>query len=163
MLRRSKTDRAASAADTPDTVGTVLVVNDDEDTCELLCRIVERAGGQAQRAGDAERAVAALHGEDAIHAIVLDLSSGTASSFGVLDAVRQRAEAGTPLPAVLMIATTSANRAQAIDSGVDEFLTRPFHVDELTAALRAMVARSPEEREARRQEQSLSSRGLQDL
>jgi DNA-binding response OmpR family regulator len=164
LLRRSKTDRAAAAAEaSAGTIGTVLVVNDDEDACELLSRIVERAGGRAVRVADADQAVIALHGDEPVHAIVLDLSSGSASSFGVLDAVRQRAEAGTSLPAVMMIATTSANRTLAFDSGVDEFLTRPFHVDEFTAALTGMLARSPEEREAQREQQSLSSQDAQDL
>ena len=132
----------------------MLVVNDDQAACELLCRVVEQTGALAVRAHDTSSAVEALASTDGIGAVVLDFSSGTANSFGVLDAIRQQA-GEAPMPAIMMIATTSANRPLAFDAGVDEFLTRPFHADEFTAAVAEMISRSPEEREARRQQQGL--------
>ncbi len=164
MLRRSKTDRAAAAAaDALDqaTASGVLVVNDDEAACELLSRVIEGTDAVAVRARDADSAVQAMTATDGIGAVVLDFFSGTATSFSVLEAIRQ--QAGDAMPAIMMIATTSANRTLAFDSGVDEFLTRPFHIDEFKTAVADMVARSPEEREARRRQQSHSGPGLQDL
>ena len=157
MLRRSKTDRAAAAAgdadDRPAARG-VLVVNDDQAACELLCRVIEQTGALAVRANDTNAAVQALAGNDEIGAVVLDFSSGTAMSFSVLEAIRQ--ERGEAMPAIMMIAATSANRPLAFEAGADEFLTRPFHADEFTAAVAGMIDRSPAQRETHRQEQSLA-------
>jgi len=50
LLRRSKTEgKKGSASDTEATLG-VLVVNDDEDACELLCRVLQHSGAVAFRA-----------------------------------------------------------------------------------------------------------------
>ena len=160
MLRRSKTERAKAEAE-PTTFG-VLVVNDDEDACELLCRVVSHTGAVAFRAHSPEGAIEEL-GEHlaSVQAVVLDFSKGTATSFTVLETIRHRDDLGDPC--VMIIATTNANRSLAFDSGVDEFLTRPFHVDEFTSTLGQMLGRSPEEREAHRAEQTLATGGLQDV
>ena len=166
MLRRSKTDKAAAAAaaaaalDQPTGSG-VLVVSDDESTGELLSRVVASKGAAAVRAHDADSAVRAIVTGEGIGSVVLDFSSGTAASFAVLEAIRE--ERGEAMPAVLMIATTSANRTLAYDSGVDEFLTRPFHVDDFTTAVAAMMRRTPAERAERRQQESVADHGEQDV
>ncbi len=152
LLRRSKTEgkKGRSAASEPATFG-VLVVNDNEDACELLCRVIQHTGAVAFRAHSADGAIDELGAHQAsVRAIVLDFTSGTATSFAVLDTIRQD-ETWSDLR-VMLIATTTADRSLAYESGVDEFLLRPFHVDEFTSAVGAMLARSPEERDAHRAE-----------
>ena len=162
MLRRSKTERAKAEADAGAATFGVLVVNDDEDACELLCRVVSHTGAVAFRAHSPEGAIEELSEHLAsVQAVVLDFSRGTATSFTVLESIRQRDDLGNPC--VMIIATTNANRSLAFDSGVDEFLTRPFHVDEFTSTLGQMLGRTLEEREAHRQEQTVAAGGLQDL
>jgi DNA-binding response OmpR family regulator len=161
LLRRSKTEkaRAGSGADAS-TLG-VLVVNDDEDACELLCRVVSQSGAVAFRAHSADGAIDELSEHLAsVQGVVLDLSRGTAASIPVLETIRHRGDLGNP--GVMIIATTEANRALAFESGVDEFLTRPFHVDEFTSTLGQMLARSPDERDAHRTEQAIGAGGRQD-
>ncbi|HEX7442594.1 MAG TPA: response regulator [Acidimicrobiales bacterium] len=170
MLRRSKTDHSKSdskksgAAAAPGANGaiSVLIVNDDADACELLSRVIEHTGTVAYRSNGGEEALTELddHG-GSIAGVVLDFSSGTATSLSVLEEIRHHHGVGHP--AVMIIATTDANRTLAFDTGVDEFLTRPFHVNEFTSAVGAMLARSPEEREAHRQHEILAGRGLTDL
>ncbi len=140
----------------------MLVVNDDEDACELLCRVVSHLGAVAFRAHSPEGAIEELSEHlSSVQAVVLDFSKGTATSFTVLETIRHRDDLGDP--SVMIIATTNANRSLAFDSGVDEFLTRPFHVDEFTSTLGQMLGRTPEEREAHRIEQTAATGGLQDL
>ncbi len=79
----------------------------------------------------------------------------------VLEAIRRRPELGNP--AVIIMATTTANRVLAFDSGVDEFLTRPFQADDFLDLVDEVLARSPEEREEYRTRQTLASRGLGNL
>jgi DNA-binding response OmpR family regulator len=163
LLRRSKTDRSAAADDGASRVSKgVLVVNDDEDVCELLCRVLQPAGLVAYRAHSSDGALEELEAHQAsIDVVVLDFTGGTATSFAVLEAIRRRPELGNP--AVIIVATTTANRLLAFDSGVDEFLTRPFHADDFTATVLTVLGRSADEREAYRTEQTLSGRGLTDL
>ena len=92
---------------------------------------------------------------------MLDFTEGTATSFTVLESIRHRDDLGDPC--VMIIATTNANRSLAFDSGVDDFLTRPFHVNEFTSTLGQMLGRSPEEREAHRLQQTVAAGGLQDV
>jgi len=163
LLRRSKTDRGGGDA-VPERVSRgVLVVNDDEDTCELLCRVLQSRGDMvAFRAHSSDGALDELATHHAsIDAVVLDFSGGTATSFVVLEAIRRRPDLGNP--AVIILATTNANRVLAFDSGVDEFVTRPFYAADFLATVDAVLARTPEEREAYRTQQTISGRGLTDL
>jgi DNA-binding response OmpR family regulator len=141
----------------------VLVVNDDEDVCELLCRVLQsRHELVAYRAHSSEGALDELTSHHAsIAAVVLDFTAGTQASFMVLEAIRRRPELGNP--AVIIMATTTANRVLAFDSGVDEFLTRPFQADDFLDLVDEVLARSPEERESYRTAQTLASRGLGSL
>jgi DNA-binding response OmpR family regulator len=154
LLRRSKAEskKGRSSDPEPPSLG-VLVVNDDEDACELLCRVIQHSGAVAFRAHSAEGAIDELGAHRAsVRAVVLDFSSGTATSFTVLNSIRQDLELAEVC--VMIVATTNANRSLAFESGVDEFLTRPFHVDEFTSAVGAMLSRSPEEREQHRLQQT---------
>jgi len=141
----------------------VLVVNDDEDVCELLCRVLEsRNQLTAYRAHSSDDALEVLTAHaGSVDAVVLDFTGGTATSFVLLDAIRHRAELGDP--AVIIVATTTANRVLAFDAGVDEFLTRPFQADDFLDLVDRVVARSPDEREAYRNQQAIASRGLGNL
>jgi DNA-binding response OmpR family regulator len=94
-----------------------------------------------------------------VQAVVLDFSKGTAAtSFTVLESIRERDDLVSP--AVMIVATTTANRSAAFEAGADEFLARPFHVDELTSALGQMLSRSPDEREAYRTLQIAPAEGV---
>ena len=164
MLRRSKTDRAKSdGAPEPGGSKGVLVVNDDEDVCELLCRVLEsRHELTTYRAHSSDSALDELATNQAsIQGVVLDFSAGTAASFVVLEAIRRRPELGNP--AVIILATTTANRVLAFDSGVDEFLTRPFQSDDFLDLVGEVLARSPAERDAYRTQQTVAGRGLSNL
>jgi DNA-binding response OmpR family regulator len=162
LLRRSKTDRAAKASSERAERG-VLVVNDDQAVCELLCRVLQsRSGFVPFRAHSSDDALEELRAhQDEIDAVILDFTGGTAASFSLLEAIRRQPELGDP--AVIIVATTTANRVLAFDSGVDEFVTRPFHADDFLATIQAVVGRSPEEREAYRQQQTVAGRGLSNL
>ena len=165
MLRRSKTDRNASAEATPDAQVSkgVLVVNDDEDMCELLCRVLQSTGSLvAFRAHSSDGALEELTEHQAsIDAVILDFTGGTATSFAVLETIRRKPELDNP--AVIIVATTTANRVLAFDSGVDEFLTRPFHANDFLSLVITVLGRTPEEREAYRTHQTIAGRGLTDL
>lgn len=145
MLRRGKNEATGPTR--------VLVVNDDPDACELIARIVESAGWTATRVYSHDDAVAALPNADpAFKAVLVDFNEGgTTASLKLLDAVR-RMPSFEQLP-VLVLTRNDANRLFAWQSGVDGFLVRPFHADDLINEVYAVLTRTPDEREAFRSAQ----------
>jgi DNA-binding response OmpR family regulator len=153
LLKRSKTDdeldHEGTGAD-----GVVLVVNEDQDACELVARLVEWAGFRADRSHDVVAVVGQLAEERPAALIVDSLGTGIATAFKVLDDVRADGPEVKETP-VIILAATDTNRLFAYQSGVDGYVVRPFHADELVEAVRAAVGRSPSERVSFRQAQLL--------
>ena len=147
MLKRSPLDDDFD--DGP--VGTILVFNHDADAAELVGRLVEHAGFGALRFGDAAGLIGQL-AEGGVAAVIIDaLGTGISAAFELLDAIRaDRAGSDT---AVIILAATDTNRLYAYQSGVDAFVVRPFHADELIEEVRTTIGRSVDERERHRREQ----------
>ena len=117
---------------------TILLVEDDDETRSALVRILGATG---------YRVVEAATGADALRhwaarrpdLILLDL--GLPDMDG-LDIVRRvRAEASTPI-VILSGRFEERERVEALDRGADDFVTKPFGVDELNARLRVALRRS---------------------
>jgi DNA-binding response OmpR family regulator len=154
LLKRSRLDDDLEDETGGGAGDTVLVLNPDADAGELVARLVELAGYPALRFLDQASLIDQL-AEGGVTAIVIDsLGTGISSAFEALEAIR----AGSPASrdtAVIILATTDTNRLYAYQSGVDAFLVRPFHADDLVGTVRIVLARSPAERESHRQDQLL--------
>jgi two-component system, OmpR family, response regulator PhoP len=131
----------------------VLVVNDDPDGCELIARILESAGWAATRSHSQDEAMTALVGDRrGFTATVVDISAGgTGASLDFLKDVRSRDEIQDH--PVVLLTQGPQRRAEAWLAGVDGFLARPFHADELVSELYALFTRTSDEREQFRTEQ----------
>ena len=76
----------------------------------------------------------------AYDALILDIGLPGKSGLDVLQELRQRA---TTLPVMLLTARdTVADRIQGLDFGADDYLSKPFDVNELFARLRSILRRS---------------------
>jgi DNA-binding NtrC family response regulator len=127
----------------------VLVVHDDPDGCELLVRILARAGHPVDRAHDFEQMSDALHAHPTC--VVLDVSSGgIGGNLKLLDAVRHHPDQAVADARVVLIATGTSSAMFSWQAGIDGFLQRPFHADDLTALVADVVARPEEERKPHR-------------
>jgi two-component system, response regulator PdtaR len=118
---------------------TVLVAEDDAVTRLDVCRILERAGYRiGGEAGDGRDAVArALE----LHPDVVVLDVGLPRVNGV-EAARQIL-AHAAMPIVLLTGYRYGELvAEALDVGVSAFVAKPFHEDELLAAIRAALERT---------------------
>jgi two-component system, OmpR family, response regulator VanR len=148
VLRRSKNEKAGPTR--------ILVVNDDPDACELIARIIESAGWIAERCHAHSDALAALsEAKPAFKAVLVDFQAGGASAgLKLLDDIR-RMPAFTGMP-VLLLTHNNANRLFAWQAGIDGFLVRPFHADQLINEVYAVLTRTLQERDAYR-EQRLSA------
>jgi DNA-binding response OmpR family regulator len=152
LLKRSPVDNGID--DEPDGApgGTILVLNHEADAGELVARLVEFAGHPALRFTDQASLIGQL-AEGGVRAVIIDaLGTGVSAAFDVLEAIRAGHPAVRDTP-VMILAASDTNRLYAFQSGVDAYLVRPFHADELIGAVGSMLARSPGERERYRQDQ----------
>jgi len=117
----------------------VLVVEDDRRIAADVARALEAAGYVAEVVRDGEEAWFRGDTED-YGAIVLDLGLPKMDGLGVLK--RWRAN-GRRAPVLILTARGSwAERVDGIDAGADDYLPKPFRMEELLARLRSIVRRS---------------------
>lgn len=117
----------------------VLVVEDDERIRDDVCKALTAAGFSVEWVADGEDAWFRGDTED-FSAIVLDLGLPHMDGLTVLKKWR---EAKRTVPVIALTARGSwMERVEGIDAGADDYLPKPFRMEELVARLRALVRRS---------------------
>jgi two-component system OmpR family response regulator len=117
----------------------ILVVEDQERLSAQLAGALGAAGYAVDRAADGEQAdfLAATERYDAI---ILDLGLPQVDGLTLL---RRWREAGNPVPVLVLTARGSWHeKVQGIDSGADDYVAKPFRLEELLARLRALIRRA---------------------
>jgi two-component system OmpR family response regulator len=117
----------------------ILVVEDDPDLSRQLKMALADAGYAVDHAADGEEGHF-LGETEPYDAVILDLGLPKMDGVSVLERWR-RENVGTPV----LILTARDNWSQKVagfDAGADDYLTKPFHTEELLARLRALVRRS---------------------
>jgi DNA-binding response OmpR family regulator len=116
----------------------VLLVEDDAMIGESLREALRRQGMAADWVRDGRAADAVLASER-FDAVLLDLGLPQRSGLEVLAALRQR---GDTTPVIVLTARdTLADKVGGLDAGADDYLVKPFELDELLARLRALRRR----------------------
>ena len=114
----------------------ILVAEDEQDLNRLICRTLERAGYGVDACGDGEAALAYLDGAD-YDCMVLDIMMPKLDGRQVLQSLRSR---GAAVPVILLTALDSVqDRVSGLDLGADDYLVKPFDLDELLARIRAVT------------------------
>jgi two-component system OmpR family response regulator len=117
----------------------VLVVEDEARLAQQLARALGDAGYAVDRAADGERADF-LAQTERYDAVVLDLGLPRVDGLTVL---RRWRESGLAFPVVVLTARGSWHeKVQGIDGGADDYLSKPFRMEELLARLRALIRRA---------------------
>ena len=120
------------------TVFSLLVVEDDAELRSLLARGLGEEGFDVEVVADAAGAMA--HVEDAPDALIIDIGLPDADGRDLCQALRAR---GTTAPVLFLTARDAVtDRLAGFSAGGDDYLTKPFHFDELVARLRALLRRS---------------------
>jgi len=121
---------------------TVLVVDDDSGIREALDRALRLEGFAVSTSEDGEDAVAAVE-RDRPHVMVLDLGLPGISGIDVIH--RLRAD-GHDLPICVLSARDEiADRVEGLKAGADDYVVKPFELEELVARLHALLRRRPDE------------------
>lgn len=117
----------------------ILVVEDEDGIALRVARALETSGYLVERAGDGEDAWFRGDSED-FDAVVLDLGLPHMDGIQILKRWRR---AGRKMPVLVLTARGSwMERVEGIDAGADDYLPKPFRIEELVARMRALLRRS---------------------
>jgi two-component system response regulator MprA len=119
----------------------IFVVEDDAAVRESLRRALQQEGFAVDLAGDGAEALRLLDEREVEpDAIVLDVLMPEVNG---LDVCRQLRRSGNRLPILMLTARDQvADRVAGLDAGADDYLVKPFALEELLARLRALLRRS---------------------
>ncbi|MCR9237654.1 MAG: response regulator transcription factor [Alphaproteobacteria bacterium] len=117
----------------------VLVVEDEPDLNRQLKQALEDSGYVVDAATDGEDGHF-LGDTEPYDAVVLDVGLPKMDGISVLEAWRRD---GRTMPVLLLTARDRwSDKVQGIDAGADDYVAKPFHMEEVLARLRALVRRA---------------------
>ena len=117
----------------------VLVVEDEILLSRQLAKALIAAGYAVDQAGNGERADFLAHTEE-YDAVVLDLGLPKVDGLTLL---RRWREGGILVPVLVLTARGSWHeKVQGIDGGADDYVAKPFRMEELLARIRALIRRA---------------------
>ena len=117
----------------------ILVVDDDRAVRDSLRRSLEFNGYEVHLASDGAEALASVPGVDP-DAIVMDVMMPRLDG---LEATRALRAAGNDVPILVLTARDSVgDRVDGLDAGADDYLIKPFALEELLARIRSLLRRS---------------------
>lgn len=117
----------------------ILVVEDEPTLAAQLAQALDEAGYAVDQAHDGREALF-MGDAECFDAVVLDLGLPQMDGISVL---RQWRAAGRYMPVLILTARDSwHDKVTGMDAGADDYLAKPFHIEELLARLRALIRRA---------------------
>ncbi|HXZ56742.1 MAG TPA: response regulator transcription factor [Gaiellaceae bacterium] len=118
----------------------ILVVDDERAVRESLRRALELEGYEIDLAADGQEALDRLDSDAQPDALVLDVLMPGVDGLEVARTIRR---AGNRVPILMLTARTQVeDRVEGLDAGADDYVTKPFALEELLARLRALLRRT---------------------
>lgn len=119
----------------------ILIIDDDIAICELVKINLELQGYNCMYATDPIKGFAYIKQEQP-DLVILDVMMGNVSGFDVAKKIRQT-ETISKTPIIMLTALSELNnKLEGFNSGVDDYLTKPFEIEELKARVLALLNRS---------------------
>jgi DNA-binding response OmpR family regulator len=116
----------------------LLLVEDNDELSKLVVKSIEQAGFSADRVATAADAVSVL-GSTHYAAVILDLGLPDEDGLGVLKSLRSWQ---STVPVLILTARDGVNdKVAGLRAGADDYLVKPFAVEELLARLEALLRR----------------------
>ncbi len=121
----------------------ILVVDDERAVRDSLRRALELEGYEIELAADGNEALARLESSDEPDAVILDVLMPGVDG---LEVCRRLRSTGSTLPVLMLTARTEVeDRVAGLDAGADDYVTKPFALEELLARTRALLRRTSDE------------------
>jgi len=120
----------------------ILVVDDERAVRESLRRALELEGYEIELAADGQEALQRLdaNGEGQPEAVILDVLMPVIDGLEVCRRIRR---SGNRVPVLMLTARDEIeNRVAGLDAGADDYVTKPFALEELVARVRALLRRT---------------------
>ena len=125
----------------------ILVVDDERAVRDSLRRALELEGYAVELAGDGEEALERLSSNGDPDAVILDVLM---PGMDGLEVCRRLRREGNHIPVLMLTARAEVeNRVAGLDAGADDYVTKPFALDELLARIRALGRRGDDGAKAR--------------
>lgn len=115
----------------------ILVVEDDDDINQLLCKIVRKSNHHAQPAYSGTEALLYMK-EKKWDLILLDLMLPGMSGEKILEKIREKSD--TPI-IIISAKNEKDTKVQTLRSGADDFIEKPFDIDEVSARIHSVLRR----------------------
>ncbi|MGF1500328.1 MAG: phosphate regulon transcriptional regulator PhoB [Paracoccaceae bacterium] len=119
----------------------ILVVEDEEALSALLEYNLEKEGFEVRISADGEDALLVVE-EDKPDLVLLDWMLPGLSGIEICRRIRARADTRDTPVIMLTARSDEEDRIRGLDTGADDYLTKPFSIPELTARVRALLRRS---------------------
>jgi two-component system, OmpR family, response regulator MprA len=117
----------------------ILVVDDERAVRDALRRALELQGYEVELAADGAEALTRLNANGQPDAIVLDILMPEVDG---LEVCRRLRRAGNNVPVLMLTARDAVgDRVEGLDAGADDYLVKPFALEELLARVRALLRR----------------------
>jgi two-component system, OmpR family, response regulator MprA len=118
----------------------ILVVDDEPAVRDSLRRALQLEGYDVELAGDGADALERIDRQDGIDAMLLDVSMPRVDG---LETCRRLRRDGNSLPVLMLTARDAvSDRVAGLDAGADDYVVKPFALEELLARLRALLRRT---------------------
>lgn len=119
----------------------VLIVDDEPETLKYVGANLKVRGYDVVTAADGGEALQRAD-EDVFDLMLLDITMPGPDGFAVCQAVRQR----STVPIIMLTARgQEKDKVKALDLGADDYITKPFGIDELLARVRSVLRRSQQD------------------
>jgi two-component system KDP operon response regulator KdpE len=119
----------------------VLVVDDEPETLKYVGANLKARGYEVVTAADGSEALKQA-AEDVFDLVLLDITMPGPDGFAVCQALRQQ----STVPIIMLSARgQEKDKVRALDLGADDYITKPFGIDELLARARSTLRRSQQE------------------
>ena len=117
----------------------ILIAEDDQVLADGLLRTLRASGAVVSHVDNGSEAEAALKTSDGFDLLILDLGLPRMHGLEVLRRLRER---GSGMPVLILTAADSVEqRVQGLDLGADDYMAKPFSLQELEARVRALTRR----------------------
>ncbi len=118
----------------------LLLVEDNESLAEAICLGMKGLGHAIDAVNSAEHGLLSLQSE-AFDGVLLDINLPKMSGLEMLKKIREMDQGARTAVIMLTARDTTQDKIAGLDLGADDYLVKPFELDELDARLRAVIRR----------------------